>query len=209
MLLVSLSLCCLVSLSAGTCLKENASGGIKQHPKYVLIQPGGTVNISCVAEPTKNLVGVHLRKRFDKILYVNSENKFKIYLSNMHLNVFGTVYNFTVTMSNVTESDTGFYLCDGLIENDEDICGAWTLLIVTADTLCDNSRNASDSSAKQGENLVLILLVVILVGLIPIVILAIHKIYQKVLQMKNQKQPLNAVYEDMRKTLRRNTMSNT
>ncbi|XP_041433012.1 uncharacterized protein LOC121398213 isoform X2 [Xenopus laevis] len=208
MLLISVSLCYLVSLAAGTCLKGNGPGGIRQHPRQILIKPGGTVNISCTAEHTKNVEGVHLLKRFDKIVYVNSDNKFHNYVKNIRINVFGnvSVYNFTVTISNVTESDTGFYLCDGMEEDDNDICGEGTVLIVTANTFCDNSRNASDSSANHLISLVVVI-VMLSLFLIPILIFAIYRIYE--LQMKNPRQPLNSVYEDMRQTLRRNTMNNT
>ncbi|XP_012808225.2 uncharacterized protein LOC105945257 [Xenopus tropicalis] len=201
MLLISVTLCCLVSLAAPTCLSESAPGGINQHPRHILIQPGGTASISCIA--TENVKGVNLRNRFTKMLFVNSKSKAFVYNNNTRVNLYGNVNNFTVTIKNVTEEDTGFYLCDGIGPDNKDLCGKWTVLSVAVTAPCNNSSSASDSN--KGENLHVILPVVILMYL-PVLIFAVYKIYKRS-QMKNRRQPLNSVYEDMTKTLRRNTMS--
>ncbi|XP_063819673.1 uncharacterized protein LOC135057877 isoform X2 [Pseudophryne corroboree] len=118
-------------LALETCIK-GASNVIKQHPKRIFVNSGETAIINCTVTKQMQIIGIYLRKRFTRIMYINDSNK--CILENNYedrLTCSGSVTNFSVTLRNLTEDDTDFYLCDGA-GNTEDIYGEGTLLIVHA-----------------------------------------------------------------------------
>ncbi|XP_053309900.1 uncharacterized protein LOC128471928 [Spea bombifrons] len=130
-MLSSLCLLCFFSLATGTCFQEKYKGGINQYPKRILVQPGRSATIFCNATTKDPITGVHLKKRFTKIMYIN-KNKVNFY--GNHLNLSGSVGDFSVTLHNLTEDDTDIYYCDGETVAEEDICGEGTILIVAPKT---------------------------------------------------------------------------
>ncbi|OCT63023.1 T-cell antigen CD7 isoform X1 [Xenopus laevis] len=208
MLLFFLLHVCSYSLASANCFSENAEGGIMQTPKFAAVQAGGSVNISCQVTVEDEIHGVTLSRHFRRIMYINSKNitsRESDYKQRML--VSGSSRNFTVMLTDLSESDSDIYLCDAPVQNNQKkLCGNGTIIFVHS---ADECRSTSKEQEQSREYLLPIVLAVIAFLCLPLLLLAIYKIYKRI-QLKKalQKLPQNSLYVDMTQT-RRNTMSNS
>ncbi|KAE8577073.1 hypothetical protein XENTR_v10004419 [Xenopus tropicalis] len=199
---------CSFSLVSANCFTENSVIGIRQTPKFAVVLPGGSVSITCQVTSEKDIHGVHLLRRFRKIMYTNKTNttsKEPDY--NQSLLLSGWSRDFTVTLTNLTADDTDIYMCDAdPTDSYRKLCGGGTFISVLSAAECPGIGKEQEQS--RNEVLLPIYIAVIAVLCLPLLLLAIYKIYGIQLKKATQKLPQNSVYVDMTLT-RRNTMSNS
>ncbi|XP_063315249.1 uncharacterized protein LOC134614914 [Pelobates fuscus] len=182
-----------LSLITANCCED----GIIQTPKHIICKPGQSISITCSVESPEELEGVRFKKGEAVLLFIYKDNTNTSNLNYAgHLEFYGIVSNFTVTLNNVTQSDADVYYCEGLTS--KKICGKGT--VVTVDNCSEHS-----SSASFDPRLIALMFLVVISVLVHIILI----IYQR-RKCRNHviRAPLNTVYEDMTQTIRRNTMGN-
>ncbi|KAE8577072.1 hypothetical protein XENTR_v10004418 [Xenopus tropicalis] len=197
---------CSFSLASANCFTENSVIGIRQTPQFAVVLPGGSVSITCQVTSEKDIHGVHLLRRFRKIIYINKTNttsKEPDYRQSLLLS--GWSRDFTVTLTNLTTDDSDIYMCDAdLIGSNEKLCGGGTFISVLSAAECPGIGKEQ----SRNEHLVPILVAVIAAQCVILLLLAIYLIYKWIQKKAQQNLPQNALYMDMTLT-RRNTMSNS
>ncbi|XP_041435021.1 T-cell antigen CD7 isoform X2 [Xenopus laevis] len=191
------------------CFTENSDGGIMQTPKLAIVRSGGSVSISCLITTESEIYGVNVIRHFRRIMYINSENRTSREPDYKHrLLVSGSSRNFTVTLTNLTESDSDIYLCNAAVKNfQKEPCGNGTIIFVLSADQCPSTSKEQEQT-RESLLLLPILLTVAALPCLLLLLLAIFKIYRIQLKTALQKLPQNSVYMDMTQT-RRNTMSNS
>ncbi|XP_030062326.1 T-cell antigen CD7 [Microcaecilia unicolor] len=177
---------------------ESKGAEINQSPNKIIVQKGGSVQITCSFTFEGRPVGVYLRRRLtESIIYIqnNGDKRF----DRNHTEVSGIVNNFTVTLHQLQENDSDLYLCDGSIYTSvvQRIQGRGTLVIVT-------------DFQQEWKSYLLIMLGVIILFLIGFLIFHAESLRMDVKHCYKPKKKTNQnlVYEDMSYSLKRNTKSN-
>nr|XP_033818122.1 T-cell antigen CD7-like isoform X2 [Geotrypetes seraphini] len=198
---------------------------INQSPYKIIVQEGGSVQITCSFTIQGEPVGVYLQRRLtEKVTYIqNNGDKF---FDRNHTEVFGNVRNFTVTLHWLQKNESDLYMCDGTIRIPSStpkslipIRGSGTLVIIT-DGIYNGSfsRNLlEDSQTKCSRNdssawmiyvfIVLVVIILILIGVFIFLAKTTQTAFKHCYKPK-KKANQNIVYEDMSYSLRRNTGSN-
>ncbi|XP_072259910.1 uncharacterized protein [Pyxicephalus adspersus] len=202
MLKIFFSLLFSINMALETCVnsKQNL---LKQEPEKLQLYSGETTNITCTVTTVK-ATNMYLRKRFTKIMTINTVTTEiqKDYQNRMTCS--GEPSNFTVTLANLTEADSDFYICDGLTADNNGIHGNGTLIIVGKQAINDEKNENETGEVHKPLNKTPIIISVC-VFLIILVIFA-FVVYKTKMEKKKGNQ---STYVDMTQTLRRNTMQST
>ncbi|XP_073411519.1 uncharacterized protein [Dendrobates tinctorius] len=190
--------------------KEN----VVQAPYLLEVNSGEDAIFNCTVTGWQTL-GVNVRKRFKKILFINKtcNDKKPIDLNYKgRLSCSGNLSRFSVILKNLTVTDTDIYYCDTVTVKFTEICGSGTLLIVRppdAKVLFENKDTATKEKEQDCQKNAFDPVPYIITILFMLALCVAFSIYMKVKTTKEKQNANHNTYVDMTQTLRRNTMGNS
>ncbi|XP_073537299.1 uncharacterized protein [Phyllobates terribilis] len=187
---------------------------VLQEPKLLEVNSGEDAIINCTVTGWETL-GVNVRKRFKKILFIKNICNGQMTMDENYrgrLSCSGDRSHFSVTLKNVTVNDTDIYHCDALTVKYTEICGSGTLLIVrppVAKVLYENKDTATEKNEQACQKNTFDPIPYIITILVMLVLCVAFSIYMKLKKTKEKQNANHNTYVDMTQTLRRNTMGNS